>query len=180
MIRSVSSGQLCRLWAVELSSIKPQLDAHNVALIGVGLEELGLEEFQEGKFFTGELFIDGEKKCYKDLGFKRYGTLSVMASLLTKEFRSAYAKSNAKGIKGNMKGDGLQTGGMLIVTSESKVLLSHAQSAPGDHVSNEAILKALGIDAEPSQETSKEEGAASAKPKMECNEDVCSLPPKEK
>lgn len=38
---------------MELSSIKPQLDAHNIALVGVGLEELGLDEFQEGKFFTG-------------------------------------------------------------------------------------------------------------------------------
>lgn len=38
---------------MELSSIKPQLDAHNITLIGVGLEDLGLDEFQEGKYFTG-------------------------------------------------------------------------------------------------------------------------------
>ena len=48
--------QLCRLWSTELSSVKPQLDAHNVRLCGVGLEELGLEEFQEGQFFTGGQF----------------------------------------------------------------------------------------------------------------------------
>ena len=48
--------QLCRLWSTELSSVKPQLDAHNVRLCGVGLEELGLEEFQEKKFFTGGKF----------------------------------------------------------------------------------------------------------------------------
>ena len=44
---------MCRLWSTELSSVKPQLDAHNVRLCGVGLEELGLEEFQQGNFFTG-------------------------------------------------------------------------------------------------------------------------------
>lgn len=47
--------QLCRLWSTELSSVKSQLDAHNVQLCGVGLEELGLEEFVEKKFFTGGL-----------------------------------------------------------------------------------------------------------------------------
>lgn len=69
-----------------------------------------------------------------------------------------------------MKGDGLQTGGMLIVSAESKVLLSHAQSAPGDHVSNEEILKALGIEGTPN------DGAANIQPKMECNDDVCTMP----
>ena len=44
---------MCRLWSTELSSIKPQLDAHNVRLAGVGLEELGLKEFQDGNFFNG-------------------------------------------------------------------------------------------------------------------------------
>ena len=46
---------MCRLWSTELSLVKPQLDAQNVRLCGVGLEELGVEEFQEGKFFTGGL-----------------------------------------------------------------------------------------------------------------------------
>jgi len=169
---------------VELSSIKPQLDAHNVALIGVGLEELGLEEFQEGKFFNGELYIDAEKKCYKDLGFKRYNALTVMGGLIMKETRQSLAKANSKGIKGNMKGDGMQSGGMMIVTPESKVLLSHAMTSPGDHVSNEAILKALGIETQTDAETdtaaTSGEQAEASKPQGECTEDVCSLPPKEK
>ena len=53
--------QLCRLWSTELSSVKSQLDAHNVRLCGVGLEELGLEEFIEKKFFTGGL---EKKNCW--------------------------------------------------------------------------------------------------------------------
>ena len=40
-------------------------------MIGVGVEELGVEEFVEGKFFDGELYIDTQKKSYQDLGFKR-------------------------------------------------------------------------------------------------------------
>ena len=56
-------------------------------------------------------------------------------------------------------------GGMLIVTTGGeKVLLSHKQSSPGDHVSNEKILDVLGITAEPEpkKEESESEGGASA------------------
>ena len=59
-------------------------------------------------------------------------------------------------------------GGMLIVTAGGdKVLLSHKQSSPGDHVSNEQILDVLGITAEaagPNKEESESasEGAGAA------------------
>lgn len=54
-------------------------------------------------------------------------------------------------------------GGMLIVTAGGdKVLLSHKQASPGDHVSNEQILEVLGITAEtePKKEESEAEGGA--------------------
>ena len=73
-------------------------------------------------------------------------------------------QANAKGIKGNYRGDGLLNGGLLIVTAgEEKVLLSHKQSSPGDHVSNEQILEVLGItaEAEPKKEESEPQGSAS-------------------
>lgn len=143
--------------------MKPQLDAHNVRLCGVGLEELGLEEFQEGKFFTGELYLDTKQECYKELGFRRYNAFTVLGGLTTKETRASLSKANSKGIKGNFRGDGMLNGGMLIVTEGGdKVLLSHKQASPGDHVSNEKILEVLGITAEaqPKKEESESEGRA--------------------
>ena len=47
------------------SALKDELASHGVALVAVGLEELGLEEFLEGGFFTGDLYIDLGKACYK-------------------------------------------------------------------------------------------------------------------
>lgn len=44
---------LCRLGAKQLSAIKPQLDANNVRLVGVGVEELGVEEFVQGNYWAG-------------------------------------------------------------------------------------------------------------------------------
>lgn len=137
---------MCRLWATELSEIKPQLDANSVSLVGVGLEELGLDEFVKGEYFKGDLYIDAEKKNYKALDFKRYNVLTVVAGLAAKETRTSMAKSNLKKITGNFKGDGMQNGGLIVVSAGGeKVLLSFKQKSPGDHVENEVILNALGI-----------------------------------
>lgn len=46
----------CRVAAKELSALAPHLAKANVRLIGIGLEELGVEEFIEGKFFDGGKF----------------------------------------------------------------------------------------------------------------------------
>ena len=50
------------------------------------------------------------------------------------------------GIDGNLRGDGLQNGGLLIVERGGQtVLLSHREEVPGDHVPNSKILRVLGI-----------------------------------
>ena len=68
-------------------------------------------------------------------------------------------QANSKNIKGNLKGDGMLNGGMLIVTAGGeKVLLSHKQASPGDHVPNEKILEVLGIEVE--EGTKEESGSA--------------------
>jgi hypothetical protein len=46
----------------------------------------------------------------------------------------------------NLKGDGLQNGGTLVVTKGgTTILLDFRQDNPADHVKNENVLKALGI-----------------------------------
>ena len=65
------------------------------------------------------------------------------------------------GIKGNLKGDGMQNGGMLIVTAGGeKVLLDHKQASPGDHVANEKILEVLGIKSDESKKDETESASA--------------------
>ncbi|XP_051786398.1 prostamide/prostaglandin F synthase isoform X1 [Erpetoichthys calabaricus] len=155
--------QVCRWTASELSKLKGDLEANGVGLVGVAPEEVGLQEFKEGNFFQGELYIDEQKQCYRDLAFKRYGMLSVLPAALGKKVRKVVNKANAQGISGNFKGDLLQSGGMLIVSQGGdKVLLHFTQDSPGDYVPLETIIQSLGI-------TSKVQ--ASQRP--ECNEDVC-------
>lgn len=45
--------QVCRWMASEISRLEPELRASGVALVGVGPEEFGLQEFRDGGFFSG-------------------------------------------------------------------------------------------------------------------------------
>ncbi|KAF5918966.1 hypothetical protein HPG69_010771, partial [Diceros bicornis minor] len=194
---------VCRWIARDLSSLKGLLDQHGVRLVGVGPEALGLQEFLDGGYFSGELYLDESKQFYKELGFKRlgagagaqscqrpwtsqvclhrYNSLSILPAALGKPVRDVAAKvcdgqdrvglrvvgvpwgnpsradlgllpslqAKALGIQGNLSGDLLQSGGLLVIAKGGdKVLLHFVQKSPGDYVPQESILKALGISAE--------------------------------
>uniref|UniRef100_A0A8C2SB00 Prostamide/prostaglandin F synthase n=1 Tax=Capra hircus TaxID=9925 RepID=A0A8C2SB00_CAPHI len=140
---------VCRWIARDLSNLKGLLDQHGVRLVGVGPEALGLQEFLDGGYFAGELYLDESKQFYKELGFKRYNSLSILPAALGKPVRDVAAKAKAVGIQGNLSGDLLQSGGLLVVAKGGdKVLLHFVQKSPGDYAPPESILQALGISAE--------------------------------
>lgn len=126
--------------------MKPILDRHNVRFVGVGVEELGVEEFVAGKFFDGELYVDTKKQSYAALGFKRYNMLNVFGAVLSSAGRSAYAKAKEMNLGGNMSGDGYQNGGTLVVDKGGKLLLFYKQEDASEHVAIEDVLKALNIE----------------------------------
>ncbi|XP_067945952.1 prostamide/prostaglandin F synthase-like [Watersipora subatra] len=114
-------------------------------MIGVGLESLGVEQFVEGKFFDGELYIDTKKQCYKDMGYKRMSFFATIGQLFTKEARNSYSESGKLG--GDLKGDGYQNGGTIVVEKGGKLLLSYVQENVAGHVELTDVLKALNITA---------------------------------
>ncbi|XP_004695324.2 PREDICTED: prostamide/prostaglandin F synthase [Condylura cristata] len=98
---------------------------------------------------AAQLYLDESKQIYKELGFKRYSGLSILPAALGKPVRDVAAKAKAVGIQGNLSGDLLQSGGLLVVTKGGdKVLLHFVQKSPGDYVPQESVLQALGISAE--------------------------------
>jgi len=139
----------CRLSAREISSVLPQLKQHNVRLIGIGLESVGLQEFLEGQFFEGELFLDYEKSSYTKLGFKRDSLVKLLPSAFSKKWRDAMAKAKGLNLGGNAtRGDGYQKGGCLVVgAGGTPTMFTYVQQDAADHASNEDILEALGIQA---------------------------------
>ena len=51
-----------------------------------------MEEFIEGKYFDGELFVDMKKQSYKKMGFKRLGLMGLPGAIFSKKSRDAAAK----------------------------------------------------------------------------------------
>lgn len=116
-------------------------------MIGVGLEPLGLEEFQQGNFFSGELFVDKDKKAFSTLKFKRLSFLQLFPAVFSKKARDANAKAKSLSLGGDLKGDGYQNGGCIIVgAGGSPTMFSFRQEDPSDHPENDQILEALGIE----------------------------------
>jgi hypothetical protein len=82
-------------------------------------------------------------------------------------------------IGGNLKGDGYQNGGTVVVGAGGKVLFSYTQDQPSDHADPADILKALGIEAGGSEggagAGAGAAGAEGAGPSggVVCEEDVC-------
>ena len=59
---------------------------------------------------------------------------------------SSPSQARSRHIDGNLAGNGLQNGGLLIVSKGGEqLLLNHKEEAPGDHVANNIILQTLGI-----------------------------------
>ncbi|ODN01167.1 Prostamide/prostaglandin F synthase [Orchesella cincta] len=145
--------------AKELSTLTPLLASHGVKNIAVGLENFGLDEFVEGQFFNGDLYVDVDKKTYKDIGYKRFGTIGVLMSLFGKAARDRIAQNRQENLPSNLKGDGLQNGGTLVIAKGgAKVLLDYRQDNPADHIELSEILKVLNI---PNPESNSAEEPAS-------------------
>lgn len=212
---------------MEISKLLPVLDKNGVRLFAVGLEDFGYEEFVQGNYFKGDLYIDIDEASYKEIGYKKYGTFGVLMSLFQKTARDAISKvsnlhlgvftelifrnldfpnsakiswkfpkfsqrknnipkngrwvslilhtkqsknvrrwlefnfffqSRSDGLEGNLKGNGLQTGGTLIVSENgTKILMDYRQTNPADHVQNSEILKVLGIVEDGSEQLAHEE-----------------------
>ncbi|XP_041627810.1 prostamide/prostaglandin F synthase isoform X4 [Vulpes lagopus] len=83
---------VCRWIARDLSSLRGLLDQHGVRLVGVGPEVLGVQEFLDGGYFAGELYLDESKQFYRELGFKRYNSLSILPAALGKPVRDVALK----------------------------------------------------------------------------------------
>jgi prostamide/prostaglandin F2alpha synthase len=137
------------------------LQENGIKLVAVGLEQFGAREFVEGQFFDGEVYIDEQKQTYRDLGYKRFNWISIWKAILSAVSRRAHSEARARNLSGNLAGDGLQNGGLLIVAKGGgQVLLNHCEETPGDHVVNSVILDTLGISpAEATSHQNSDEGS---------------------
>ena len=122
--------QLCRSYALKLSAeLHPILKKNNVGFVGVGLERLGVEEFQSGHYFSGELFIDQGKKAYQLLNLPYLGWIKGITGIFSRSAKSWNDETKKMGVEGNLKGDGFQLGGTYVLgPKDGNVWLAHPQT----------------------------------------------------
>jgi len=155
---------LCRWGAKDISQIIPVVgDRANV--VAIAPEFFGHEEFTQGGYWPKEIYVDEKKECYSTIGFTRYNNLTVFGALVDKKVIAMNKQAKAEGITGNLKGDTLTKGGVIIVGAGGKELIfEFKQQSAGDHCGPSEILKALGIDEQIAQDQA---------PK--CDDTACSL-----
>lgn len=135
---------MCRAAALQIGSLKPILDKHNIRLVGIGLGYNSLDGFLESRVWEGlELYVDDGKKMYKALGLGE-GNIKMV---LDKNVRDAKAKADKLNVGGNYSGDGMQLGGTYVF-QDDKILYEYQQQKYGDHPTRENLLKALGLEDE--------------------------------
>eukprot|EP01039_Chlorochromonas_danica_P005645 gene5645-6227_t len=133
---------LCREDAQELTSrIKAGQYDNDINVVGVikevapikGAEtdeKLGVGEFQS-KYFQGfPLFLDQEKKFYSFLGDKSLLSQpwrSWNPFTLYSDFQSMNNRLKSKGVEGNLRGEGLLKGGLLVVHPTEGVVYRHEE-----------------------------------------------------
>ena len=69
----------------------------------------------------------------------------IIKRALSAKWREASGKATSMGLGGDMKGDGFQNGGALIIDKNGKQLYEYVQEDAAEHISAEEIYKALNI-----------------------------------
>ena len=88
---------------------------------------LGVAEFEE-QYFCGLLYLsDEDRTLYHHLGNQPIFTLGTLARPLLnpfkarREMKAVGERFKTKGVEGNMVGDGLAKGGILVISPDNEV-----------------------------------------------------------
>ena len=130
--------------AANFSALKPEFDKRGVRLVGIGVEKLGYDEFVQGRFFTGELFIDEEKAAYKALACQA-NTWRNLWGLFDGEIMRLFKITKKKGFENNLKGDTNQLGGTFVFAAGGNTMYGHYQTAKSFEPSMVSIMECLRI-----------------------------------
>eukprot|EP01040_Poterioochromonas_malhamensis_P004238 gene4238-4540_t len=141
---SIESGSL---WssgpdALEISSRFKSGEYTGASLVGVikevapvsGAETdqiLGVGEFQSKYFNNFPVYLDHDRTFYSYLGNKNLLSQSLHTwnpFRLYADYKTLSARLEKKGVEGNLKGEGLLKGGLLIIHPTRGVVYSHEES----------------------------------------------------
>ncbi|KAJ8601302.1 hypothetical protein CTAYLR_007222 [Chrysophaeum taylorii] len=145
VLRPVSSEGALEGAALKASSLWTSTGA--VIFVAANDTVLGVGEFQRD-YFKNDLFLDEERDFYAYLGNRKLITLrSALGALLRPDkfyrgLRAVNQRVEAKGIDGNMVGEGLTQGGVLVVAPDGQVRYTYLEKT-GQEIPVDEINAAL-------------------------------------
>ena len=122
----------------------PRTYAHLPLRIG---SRLGIADF-ENSYFCAPLYHDPERAFYKALGSKPLFTLGGIGKALLnplklrRELKGMGERMKGKGVEGNLRGDGLTKGGILVIGPDGDVKFTFYED-PGNGVPPEEAAKII-------------------------------------
>ena len=138
---------MCRVTAQDLERVRNEVGS-KADVICLTFEDFGKESdkdfgFQKGKFFTGSMYKVSQSDVYAPLfGRKSLSSGFGLGSLISDK-SGKLAESKARGVTGNLAGDGMQLGGVFVCLPGGEVVLDRRQGFFGDDPSVEELLTAI-------------------------------------
>jgi len=143
-------------------------------------DELGVGEFQQKYFGSNPLYIDHKRAFHKAICGKSLLSQPLPSwnpYRLWSDFKALSARHSAKGLQGNLKGEGLIKGGLFIIDPRRGVVYTHEESTgscmPYEEI--EEVVRSLlseGVSFETTS-TGLNTPPASERKKGKCSEDEC-------
>lgn len=148
----------CREEGLDLSNLQKSGGLGDAPLVGVIKEvgpqndssiekdELGTRLFQQD-YFSYPVYLDANQDFYKALGNRRLFSL-VSWNPLTwwSSMKEMSGRTDARGIPGNLKGEGIVLGGVVVISKDNGVVYQYLEQTgmpvPVDEISA-AVKKAL-------------------------------------
>jgi len=90
--------------------------------------KLGVKEFAEN-YFCGPLYLDEEMKLYEMLGSRKLSLLSVLWNPISsyRSYKAINERIKAKKLDGNLKGEGLVKGAVLVVSPGGEIVYTYLE-----------------------------------------------------
>ena len=115
---------MCREHGLQLTGLAADEKWSDVAFWGVvketGVDDVGLLEFYE-KYFKFPLYKDDELQIYKAQGNRKIKLRTFNPFSLWKGYKDMGRRIAAKNIEGNMVGEGLIQGGILVFNKAGEI-----------------------------------------------------------
>lgn len=107
----------------------------------VGVDDEGLAEF-ESTFFPYPLYRDESQMFYNALGLRKMSVKSWNPFKIFRGLREVYKRLTKKNISGNMKGEGLIQGGIIIFDRTGKARFAYREETGFEVPINDIISAA--------------------------------------